>query len=133
MFREIAKEIGKELKKPDNKELAKELKEVKAVWVPLLKYGSVGFIVGWIFVGLPVVGYQVVVYLRSGQWMKLSAIDGFKYFISRDTWSWLWSPQDWIGIHELLESTPLSLFLVLIVSGIVAWIGAMKGAADLDS
>ena len=43
-------------------------------------------------------------------WPALSAIDGLRY-VSDATW--LWRPQDWVGVYGILDSISLSLFLAL--------------------
>lgn len=88
---------------------------VQAFGMAVLLEGLLGFFIGIIF-GLAVLGYQVYSYLRVGKWLELSALDGLKYFASSDTWSWLWYPRDWVGVHDLLQSLPLSLFLVLVAT-----------------
>ncbi len=79
-----------------------------------------GFFTG-ISVGLLVLGYQAYSYLRTGEWLELSALDGLKYVVNKyivspETWPWLWYPRDWVGIHDLLQILPLSLFVVLVVT-----------------
>ncbi len=110
--------------------------ERHGVGIVLAYVGYIVFYFGFTIGALPVLGYQSYFYLKSGQWFPLSAIDGLKYLlglrlvlsgaakeatpeqmhaIKAYIWPWLWHPQDWVGIHEILESTPLSLFFGLII------------------
>jgi len=76
--------------------------------------GFIGFVWG-ICLGLLVLGFQAYYYLRTGDWLELSALHCLK-IVSFGAWSWLSYPRDWIGVHELLQNFPLSLFLVLIAT-----------------
>jgi hypothetical protein len=50
-----------------------------------------------------VLGYQIIFYLKNGAWQPLSVIDGFVYLSQERPSLWLLYPQDWIGLHKLLE------------------------------
>jgi len=76
--------------------------------------GFLGFGTG-IVLGLLVFGYQAYSYLRTGEWLELSALDALKS-VSPETWSWLWYPRDWVGVNDLLQSLPLSLFVLLVAT-----------------
>ena len=64
--------------------------------------------------------WQTFGWLNEGVWVPMSVIDGI-----RNIWpsQWLDYPQSWIGIHKILEATPVSLGylalgVLLLVSGI---------------
>jgi hypothetical protein len=61
-----------------------------------------------------IVGYQAYGYLKHGTWIELSTIDGLLYLSSNKPSPWLLYPYDWVGLHKLLEKTPLALSAVII-------------------
>lgn len=61
-----------------------------------------------------VLGYQIIFYLKNGAWQPLSVIDGLVYLSQERPSLWLLYPQDWIGLHKLLEAIPLSLGIALL-------------------
>jgi len=82
------------------------IRALKKLFATCLGITSAGF-----FLGIPVlILYQVYLYLRYGQWQSYSAIDGLIYVSP----AWGRRPDDWVGVWEMLSSTPLSLaFLIL--------------------
>jgi len=82
---------------------------------------SVGNVVGFIIFALPIsclilcgpgiLIYQLYIYLKNGAWLSLSMIDGLVW---TGRLSWAKNPTDWLGLHKVLDSTPLSLGLFLI-------------------
>ena len=60
--------------------------------------------------GLMVVAAQIYFYLKDGQWISYSLIDGLAYFDA----SWHQYPRDWIGLWELSKKTPLSIFMLVV-------------------
>ena len=60
-------------------------------------------------------GWQVFVYLRSGEWVPFSTLDALALFSSSP---WLRSPDDWIGFHRMLDAIHGGLFLMA-ASGLV--------------
>lgn len=56
-----------------------------------------------------VVGKQCYTYLRYGVWESRSVIDLMRFFGS----NWAASPDDWIGLYNVLEWMPMSIALVL--------------------
>jgi hypothetical protein len=61
------------------------------------------------FLGLAVVCKQLYDYLKIGIWTSLNVIDGLSY-VSNITW--LRSPTDWLGLHDILSKTSLSVALI---------------------
>ncbi len=83
-----------------------------------------GCLVSAIFftLGLAVLFFQTYLWLRFGEWLGISVIDGLKYFISPTDWPWLWNPNDWIGLYNLVDKTPLFLFFWLVgFLALMAW------------
>jgi hypothetical protein len=78
---------------------------------------------GFWFAGMAVFIHQITFYLRKGEWKPLSVIDGLQYLTRNRPVDWLLFPQDWIGIHNLLDGTPLSLALILL--GGLVWLVAL--------
>jgi hypothetical protein len=80
------------------------------------------------FVGaIGVLAWQVYIYLRTGSWPGLSAIDLLRWLGI----AWADMPTDWIGVHRLLEETPLSLSIFLggfALSAFFSLLGASEGA-----
>lgn len=77
-----------------------------------------GHIARWLQLGLMaavlIAGYQLYGYLKHGVWVALSVIDGLLYLSSNKPSPWLLYPDDWVGLHKLLEETPLALSAVII-------------------
>ncbi|GEM_PF-3070994 len=73
----------------------------------ILIYGGVVVSGFWVF------GKQCYTYLRYGEWVPRSVIDLMEMFEVR----WAMSPDDWIGLHKVLDWTPMSVALIL--TGIV--------------
>jgi hypothetical protein len=71
------------------------------------------------FAAVCVVVYQVYLYLKHGTWVSLSVLDALLYLLRKNPPPWLLYPDDWVGVHKLLDKTPLALCLVIL--GIV-WI-----------
>lgn len=67
------------------------------------------FLVLIVVAGFFIIGLQCFAWLRSGIWFPMSLIDGL-HLISQSPW--ITDPQDWIGIHDLLEEAPLSAILI---------------------
>jgi hypothetical protein len=61
-----------------------------------------------------VLGYQVYLYLKSGAWVALSVIDGLLYLFRKNPPLWLLYPDDWVGVHKLLDKTPLAVGFVIL-------------------
>src|SRR5262245_30143053 len=75
-----------------------------------------------------VLGLQIILYLKNGAWLSLSVIDGLVHLSGERPSAWLLHPQDWIGLHNLLDKLPLSLGLLLL--GVVAFVLLLKTAAE---
>lgn len=65
--------------------------------------------------GLCVLGYQVYIGLKHGEWLALPLQMFFTYLVPYT--AWIDSPESWYGLHKLLTGvfafTPLSLFLIV--------------------
>src|SRR5215510_5171308 len=83
---------------------------------------------GSLFAAVVVLGYQIIFYLQNGVWRPLSAIDGLVHLSGENSSDWLLHPQDWIGLHNLLDKTPLSLALFLLA--VVAFFLLLKIVAE---
>jgi hypothetical protein len=59
-------------------------------------------------------GYQIFLYLKHGAWESISVIDGLIRFNKKTPSLWLLYPQDWIGLHELLEKIPMTFGLIIL-------------------
>jgi hypothetical protein len=55
--------------------------------------------------GLGVLGWQVYEYLRLGVWTPISIITALEWMQVQ----WAYSPNDWVGLHNILEKMPLSM------------------------
>jgi len=86
---------------------------------------------GFCFAGIGVLGHQTIFYLRKSAWKPLSVtvIDGLLHLNRKSPPDWLLDPQDWIGLHNLLDRTPLSLALFLL--GLVCVVPAAAIEAKL--
>jgi hypothetical protein len=62
------------------------------------------------FSGLGVVIFQKYEYLKQGEWVSFSVIDGLMFIDS----SWAKEPDDWLGVWKILNTFPLSLSLIII-------------------
>lgn len=71
--------------------------------------------------GLCILIWQIYGYLRFENWRSLSLVDVLSSFEVK----WAIAPTDWIGLHRILEWTPLSL-LVLIVGLVLALIAGWQ-------
>ncbi len=64
--------------------------------------------------GIGEAAYQVYLYLKHGEWTALSVIDGLLYLLRENPPIWLLYPHDWVGVHKLLDKTPLALGLFIL-------------------
>ncbi len=94
--------------------------------------------------GLIVVGFQVLFWLKDGEWPEVNLLGIFylavKYLPETFRMSpefkafmlWLSYPRDWQGLHKIvtgtLEFIPLSFFLVVV--GGVVWIIGLAGKEE---
>lgn len=67
-----------------------------------------------IFSSLCILGFQFFHYLKYGLWEKVSIL----YFLKGNS-IWADSPDNWIGLHNILEKIPLSLSLFVIGIGLI--------------
>ena len=58
-----------------------------------------------LFGGLGMLGYQIYMYLRSGEWYSFSVITGLRWLNVQ----WAFYPKEWIGLYKILDDFPLSL------------------------
>ena len=92
--------------------------------------------------GIIIGSYQTLIWLRHGRWPQISALDGFKNLAeicgSQDAWLWLSYPQDWVGLHGLMEKTPLFLFFLFstfplaILAILLFWVFKLIGPFDAN-
>ena len=70
-----------------------------------------------ILAGLVIVGFQVFLYFKDGQWTELPLLD-LAVFGPEKFVLWLNNPTSWIGLHKiiygLLNLIPLSMCSVLV-------------------
>lgn len=59
--------------------------------------------------GIGTLGYQAYTYLRLGEWHGLSIINALRW--AKLDWAYL--PQEWLGLHRILDAIPLSMALIL--------------------
>jgi len=62
--------------------------------------------------GPAVLIFQAYVWVREAAWMPLSALDGLIW--AGSTHQWLFSPDDWLGIHAFLNWLPMSIALPIL-------------------
>jgi hypothetical protein len=65
---------------------------------------------GWILTPLAIVGWQIYGYLRHAIWQPLSVLDTLLFINVK----WAENPTDWIGLHHVLELTPLSVGIIIL-------------------
>ncbi len=77
----------------------------------------VAVVIGYLVatVGLFVLGYQVMQWLRHGTWEPISVVTVLAWCGS----DWARFPTEWIGIHKMLAALPLSLFFF--VTGLIVY------------
>lgn len=75
-------------------------------------------IAGILVSGIGVFVYQIYTYLKIGKWSSITVVDGLVELGI----SWANHPTDWKGAWNILENTPLSLFLILTSIGIFYFI-----------
>lgn len=63
-------------------------------------------------------GLQVLRFLRSGEWVPFSGLDAMALFSDS---TWLRSPDDWLGIHRMMDAIHGGLFL-MVVFGLIGWV-----------
>jgi hypothetical protein len=61
-----------------------------------------------LLIGIGIFGYQVYSYLRFGSWLPFSVIDLMVIF----NIEWAESPIDWLGVWEILNKIPVSVFFI---------------------
>ncbi len=59
-----------------------------------------------IFLALGTVGWQTYTWLKFGAWVPLSLVD----LLAKGGVSWAEAPEDWFGLHHILNAIPLTLF-----------------------
>ena len=81
--------------------------------------------------GVGAIGYQAIIWLKSGHWDVVTLLATIARFLPSKFLHWLIAPSDWIGANEVIRfilSSPLGA--VLIVAGLVIALlgGALLGA-----
>lgn len=69
-----------------------------------------GVFLALIFSGLGIFVNQIYTYLKLGEWQPYSIVDSFKSVGLK----WASTPNDWIGLWEVLNFMPLSLVLIIL-------------------
>jgi hypothetical protein len=66
-----------------------------------------GVLVGimWLAFALLVAGWQVIGYLKTGNWIGVGVIEVVRFFDGE----WVEKPTSWIGLNEVLRVIPLSI------------------------
>ena len=59
-----------------------------------------------------IAGWQVLHYLKTGEWMPVSLITGLQYL---DV-PWAFVPMNWVGLHTILDHVHLGLGVFLLCS-----------------
>lgn len=75
-------------------------------------------LIGGVFVcaGLGIFGLQMYWFLQSGSWTSMSLIDLVKHASQEP---WLYDPQQWVGLHWLLDKIPSALVATIFGYAIV--------------
>jgi len=60
------------------------------------------------FGALGIWGWQILRYLKVGEWPSLSVIDVMRSLKIE----WAYAPDAWIGVHKILNECPLALALI---------------------
>lgn len=84
--------------------------------------------------GVGAIGYQAIIWLKSGHWDVVTLLATIARFLPSKFLHWLIAPSDWIGANEVIRfilSSPLGA--VLIVAGFVIALlgGALLGAVSM--
>lgn len=74
--------------------MSSESDNIRAIALILLLFG-----------GLGVMGWQIYGYLKFGVWMPISIITALEWMQVQ----WAHSPNDWIGLHNIVQKIPLSV------------------------
>ena len=81
--------------------------------------------------GVGAIGYQAIIWLKSGHWDVITLLATIARFLPSKFLHWLIAPSDWIGANEVIRFILSSPFgAVLIVAGFVIALlgGALLGA-----
>ncbi len=70
-----------------------------------------------ILAGFLIIGFQIFLYLKNGEWIKLPLL--YLVAFGPDNFvSWLDNPTSWLGLHKIvygiLDFIPVSLFSMLV-------------------
>jgi len=68
------------------------------------------FMLGFFLGPIGIVGWQIYEYLRHDIWNSVSVVSALQWLGVK----WAIVPTDWVGLHRILEWTPMSLTLVAI-------------------
>ncbi len=80
-----------------------------------------------------IVCWQIYQYFRYGIWPDLTVIDILHEFKN----SWSFHPNDWLGVYQMLNSFPFSLFvflagLIVLVLAIRVDVSLFRGASNVS-
>lgn len=77
--------------------------------------------------GIAIYLYQIYMWLRNGEWLRLSLVDFGKViyeseynFFGDDFSAWFYYPSDWAGVHTTLNHIPLTLSIIIIGIALIA-------------
>lgn len=74
-----------------------------------------------IAVGIPI--WQVYSWIRTGEWFSISTIDFMKWADIGGLWTW--APNDFVGLHQILDKMPFCFFLFIAVMAVTFFIGCI--------
>jgi hypothetical protein len=103
-----------------NESNKKEIGWLDRTWEIIVKI--IGVII--ILAGIGIVGFQIFIYLKNGEWIELPLLYLVTYGPNEFV-SWLYNPTSWLGLHKIiygaLKLIPLSLCLILVGAAFTAY------------
>ena len=79
------------------------------IWGTILIVVFAGSLIG----GPALLFYQIFRYLKDGEWISYSFLNGLE-FLGGSIEQWVLHPADWVGLHTLFGKLPLSLSIVIV-------------------
>lgn len=62
--------------------------------------------------GVGIIGWQIFRYLKDGDWPAVSLITALQWMGVEKPW--VSNPTEWVGLHSVMDTIPLSLTLVVL-------------------
>ncbi|BCA95559.1 hypothetical protein TUM19329_19200 [Legionella antarctica] len=87
---------------------------------------GIGAIFIGIFSSIIILGFQILKYLKTGNWSSLSLIDIMRYYEV----GWAEQPHDWFGLWYALNSIHISIIIFLICTLIVIGLITLKNLRE---